>query len=70
MLHDLFQRMQSTPVKLPSQSANEDAHPVNKSQQPQKTAPVKQPTSKVCEYALNTDRVVWFVKKFFLTCYS
>lgn len=55
MLTDLFQRMQSTPVKLPSQSDHEVAHPVNKSLQPQQTAPVKQPISKVCEYALNKE---------------
>ncbi|TSK14691.1 Regulator of G-protein signaling 9 [Bagarius yarrelli] len=42
-----LQRMQSTPVKLPSQSVKEVAHPVNKSQQHNQTAPVKQPTPKV-----------------------
>lgn len=62
MVPFLFQRMQSTPVKLPSQSDNVVAHPVNKSQQPQHTAPVKQSNSKVCEYGFNTDSVVWFIR--------
>ncbi|XP_026993406.2 myocardin related transcription factor Ab isoform X4 [Tachysurus fulvidraco] len=48
-----LQRMQSTPVKLPSQSDNEVAHPVNKSLQPQQTTPVKQPISKVQKAGLN-----------------
>ncbi|KAF5906325.1 myocardin-related transcription factor A isoform X3, partial [Clarias magur] len=48
-----LQRMQSTPVKLPSQSPNKVAHPVNKSPQPQQTAPVKQPTSKVQKAGLD-----------------
>ncbi|XP_060795808.1 myocardin related transcription factor Ab isoform X2 [Neoarius graeffei] len=50
-----LQRMQSTPVRLPSQAANEDAHPVNKSLQSQKTAPVKQPTSKVQKAGLHLE---------------
>lgn len=54
ILHDLFQRMQSTPVKLPSQSPNKVAHPMSKSQQPQQTAPVKQSTSKVRQYLIST----------------
>ncbi|XP_053368056.1 myocardin related transcription factor Ab isoform X3 [Clarias gariepinus] len=48
-----LQRMQSTPVKLPSQSPNKVAHPMSKSQQPQQTAPVKQSTSKVQKAGLH-----------------
>ncbi|XP_062859190.1 myocardin related transcription factor Ab isoform X1 [Trichomycterus rosablanca] len=39
-----LQRLQSTPVKLPNQSAPDVVSPVNQSQQPQQTSPVKQPT--------------------------
>ncbi|XP_058262074.1 myocardin related transcription factor Ab isoform X1 [Hemibagrus wyckioides] len=49
----ILQRMQSTPVKLPSQSDNKASHPLNKSQQPQQTAPVKQSTSKVQKAGLH-----------------
>ncbi|XP_047015355.1 myocardin related transcription factor Ab isoform X2 [Ictalurus punctatus] len=48
-----LQRMQSTPIRLPSQSANEVAQPVSKSQQPQQNAPAKQPTSKVQKAGLH-----------------
>ncbi|XP_072524243.1 myocardin related transcription factor Ab isoform X2 [Salminus brasiliensis] len=53
-----LQRLQSTPVKLPSQSVHQVVNPVNQSQQPQQTAPVKQPSSKVQKAALHLETPV------------
>ncbi|KAF7705298.1 myocardin related transcription factor Ab isoform X1 [Silurus meridionalis] len=48
-----LQRMQSSPVKLPSESDKEVVHPVNKSRQSPQTASVKQSTSKVQKAGLH-----------------
>ncbi|XP_036428730.1 myocardin related transcription factor Ab isoform X3 [Colossoma macropomum] len=56
-----LQRLQSTPVKLPSQSTHEVANSINQSQQPQQpqqAAPVKQPSPKVQKAALHLETPV------------
>uniref|UniRef100_A0AAR2IIZ2 SAP domain-containing protein n=1 Tax=Pygocentrus nattereri TaxID=42514 RepID=A0AAR2IIZ2_PYGNA len=53
-----LQRLQSTPVKLPSQSTHEVANSVNQPQQPQKAAPAKQPSPKVQKAALHLETPV------------
>ncbi|XP_076856517.1 myocardin related transcription factor Ab isoform X3 [Brachyhypopomus gauderio] len=51
-----LQRLQSTPIKLPSQTAHEGTGPVNQSQQPQQgTAQVKQPSAKVQRAGLHLE---------------
>ncbi|KAI4873490.1 hypothetical protein NFI96_032570 [Prochilodus magdalenae] len=53
-----LQRLQSTPVRLPSQSTHEVANSVNQSQQPQQATPVKQPSPKVQKTALHLETPV------------
>ncbi|XP_066519287.1 myocardin related transcription factor Ab isoform X3 [Hoplias malabaricus] len=53
-----LQRLQSTPVKLPSQSVPEEANPMKQTQQPQKAAPVKQSSTNVQKAALHLETPV------------
>ncbi|XP_026861792.2 myocardin related transcription factor Ab isoform X5 [Electrophorus electricus] len=55
--HITLQRLQSTSIKLPSQTAHEAVDPVNQPQPPQQAVQVKQPSTKVQRTGLHVETV-------------